>query len=66
MRSGSDRVIVEKMVNHLMEERAEIFMKSTVEKVRLAKESVTKGDLSYCNLDHLIKDIWLVSMTTTK
>ena len=66
MRSGSDRVIVEKMVNHLMEERVEIFMKSTIERARLAKESVTKGGLSYCNLDHLIKDIWLVSMTTTK
>ena len=60
------RVIVEKMVNHLMEERAEIFMKSTIEKARLAKESVTKGGLSYCNLDHLIKDIRLMSMITTK
>ena len=66
MKDVCDRVIVKKMVNHLMEERAKIFMKSTAEKARLAKESVTKGGLSYCNLDHLIKDIWLMSMTTTK
>uniref|UniRef100_A0A7N2MFJ4 Uncharacterized protein n=1 Tax=Quercus lobata TaxID=97700 RepID=A0A7N2MFJ4_QUELO len=66
MKDVCDRVIVEKMVNYLMEERMEIFMKSTVEKARLAKESVTNGGLSYCNLDHLIKDIWLMSITTTK
>ncbi|KAK4579351.1 hypothetical protein RGQ29_029137 [Quercus rubra] len=66
MKDVCDRVIVEKMVNHLMEERTEIFMKSTAEKARLAKESVTKGGLSYYNLDHLIKDIWLISMTTNK
>ena len=66
MKDVCDRVIVEKMVNHLMEERAEIFMKSTAKKARLAKENVTKGGLSYCNLDHLIKDIRLMSMATTK
>ena len=66
MKDVCDRVIVEKMVNHLMEERVEIFMKSIAKKARLAKESVTKGGISYCNLDHLIKDIWLMSLTTTK
>ncbi|KAK7828074.1 7-deoxyloganetic acid glucosyltransferase, partial [Quercus suber] len=66
MKDVCDRAIGGKMVNHLKEERAKFFMKSTTEKVGLAKESVTKGGLSYCNLDHLIKDIWLMSMTTTK
>ena len=52
------------MVNHLMEERREIFMKSTIEIARLAKESVSEGGSSYRNLDHLIKDIRLMSMST--
>ena len=66
MKDVCDRVMVEKMVNHLMEEMREIFMKSTVEKARLAKESVSEGGSSYRNLDHLIKDIRLMSMATTK
>ena len=67
MKDVCDRVIVEKMVHHLMEERREIFMKSAVEMARLAKESVSEGGSSYCNLDHLIKDIIrLMNMITTK
>ena len=66
MKDVCDRVMVEKMVNHLMEEMREIFMKSTVEKARLAKESVSEGGSSYRNWDHLIKDIRLMSMVTTK
>ena len=42
------------MVNHLMEERRVIFMKSTIEIARLAKESMSEGGSSYCNLDNLI------------
>ena len=62
-----DRVMVKKkMVNHLMEERRVIFMKSTIEIARLAKESMSEGGSSYCNLDNLIKDIRIMSMTTTK
>ncbi|KAM4070532.1 hypothetical protein ACB094_12G171700 [Castanea mollissima] len=66
MKDVCDRVMVEKMVNHLMEETGEIFIKSIAEKARLAKESVSEGGSSYCNLDHLIKDIRLMSMATTK
>ena len=66
MKDVCDRVMVEKMVNHLMEETREIFMKSIVEKARLANESVSEGGSSYCTLDHLIKDIRLMSMATTK
>ena len=61
-----DRVMVEKMVNHLMEETREIFMKSIAKKARLVKESVSEGGSSYHNCDHLIKDIILMSMATTK
>ena len=63
MKDVCDRVMVEKMVN---EGTREIFMKSTVKKARLAKESVSEGGSSYRNLDHLIKDIRLMSMSTTK
>ncbi|KAK7828075.1 7-deoxyloganetic acid glucosyltransferase, partial [Quercus suber] len=43
MKDVCDRVMVEKMVNHLMEERREIFMKSAAEMARLAKESISEG-----------------------
>ena len=66
MKDACDRVMVEKMVNHLMEETREIFMKSIAKKARLAKESVSEGGSSYRNWDHLIKDIRLMSMATTK
>ena len=66
MKDVCDKVMVENMVNHLMEERRELFMKSAAEMARLAKESVSEGGYSYCNLDHLIKDIRLMSMITTK
>ncbi|KAM4093872.1 hypothetical protein ACB094_06G151900 [Castanea mollissima] len=66
MKDVCDRIMIEKMVNHLMEETRETFMKSVTEKARLAKESVSEGGSSYYNLDHLIKDIRLMRMTTTK
>ena len=66
MKDVCGRFLVEKMVNHLMEETMEIFMKSIAKKARLAKESVSEGGSSYCNWDHLIKDIRLMSMATTK
>uniref|UniRef100_A0A7N2RA04 UDP-glycosyltransferases domain-containing protein n=1 Tax=Quercus lobata TaxID=97700 RepID=A0A7N2RA04_QUELO len=66
MKDVCDRVMVENMVNHLMKETREIFRKSIVEKARLAKESVSEGGSSYRNLDHMIKDIRLMSMATTK
>ncbi|XP_075669117.1 7-deoxyloganetic acid glucosyltransferase-like [Castanea sativa] len=66
MKDVCDRIMIEKMVNHLMEETRETFMKSVTEKARLAKQSVSEDGSSYHNLDHLIKDIRLMSMTTTK
>ena len=55
-------VIIEKMVNELMEDRREEFMRSTNEMTGLAKESVSEGGYSYCNLNHLIKDIKMMSL----
>jgi hypothetical protein len=61
MKDTCDRSIVEKMVNNLMVERREEFMRSADEMAKLAKESVSEGGHSYCNLDRLIEDIRLIS-----
>ena len=62
MKDVCDRIVIEKMVRDLMVERKEEFMKSAAEKARLARESVSEGGSSYCNLDQLIKDIRSMSM----
>ncbi|KAF3947250.1 hypothetical protein CMV_026589 [Castanea mollissima] len=66
MKDMCDRVIIEKMVNDLMGERREELMKSTIEMARLARESVSEGGSSYCNLDRLIEDIRLMSKAAVK
>ena len=66
MKDVCDRVIIEKMVNDLMVERKEEFVRSTDEMVRLAKESVSEGGYSYCNLDRLIEDIRMMSQVNLK
>ncbi|KAF3947249.1 hypothetical protein ACB098_06G150500 [Castanea mollissima] len=62
MKGVCDRFIVEKMVNYLMGERREEFMKSTNLMARLARKSVSEGGSSYYSLDCLVKDIKLMSM----
>jgi hypothetical protein len=57
MKDLCDRGIVEKMVNDLMVEWREEFVRSVDEMARLAKESVSQGGSSFCKLDRLIKDI---------
>jgi hypothetical protein len=54
MKDVCERVIVEKMVNDLMVEKREEFLKSSVEMSKLARESVSEGGSSYSNLDRLI------------
>uniref|UniRef100_A0A2N9FSR0 Glycosyltransferase n=1 Tax=Fagus sylvatica TaxID=28930 RepID=A0A2N9FSR0_FAGSY len=66
MKDLCDRAIVEKMVNDVMVERREVFMKSTAEMARLARESVSEGGSSYCNLDRLIEDIRLMNVAGAK
>ncbi|KAL4379273.1 hypothetical protein GQ457_02G022510 [Hibiscus cannabinus] len=57
MKDLCDRHIVEKMVNDLMVERREEFLKSATKMAKLAKECVNVGGSSYCNLDRLVEDI---------
>ncbi|KAG2723828.1 hypothetical protein I3760_02G188500 [Carya illinoinensis] len=66
MKDVCDRVVVEKMVNDLMAERREEFIKSTDTMARLARESVSEGGYSYCNLERLIEDIRLMSTVGEK
>ena len=61
MKDTCDRGIVEKMVNDLMVERREEFVRSVDEMAKLAKESVSEGGHSYCNLDRLMEDIRLMN-----
>ncbi|KAI3519891.1 hypothetical protein L1887_09111 [Cichorium endivia] len=57
MKDSCDRVIVEKMVRELMEDRRDEFRKSADEMARLANQCLMKGGSSYCNLERLIQDI---------
>ncbi|XWS74873.1 hypothetical protein CRYUN_Cryun01aG0035600 [Craigia yunnanensis] len=62
MKDVCDRKVVEKMVNDLMVERRDEFVKSAAEMARLAKECITVGGRSYCNFDRLIEDIKIMSL----
>lgn len=62
MKDVCDRKIVEKMVNDLMVERREEFVRSTASMAELAKKSVSEGGSSYCNLNRLIEDIMSMSV----
>ncbi|GKU92039.1 hypothetical protein SLEP1_g5820 [Rubroshorea leprosula] len=62
MKDFCDRHVVEKLVNDLMEEKREEFVGSARTMAKLAKESVSFGGSSYCNLDSLIEDIKLMSL----
>ncbi|GMI69721.1 UDP-glucosyl transferase 85A2 [Hibiscus trionum] len=57
MKDLCDRQIVEKMVNGLMVEKRQEFVKSATKVAKLAKECVNVGGSSYCNLDRLVEDI---------
>ncbi|KAK2639613.1 hypothetical protein Ddye_027408 [Dipteronia dyeriana] len=57
-----DRKVMEKMVNDLMVEKREEYVKSTDRMSKLAWKSVSHGGSSPCNLDRLIEDIRLMSV----
>lgn len=61
MKDLCDTKIVEKMVNDLIVDRREEFMKSADRMANLARKSVNKGGSSYNNLDRLINDIKIMS-----
>ncbi|WCJ19747.1 7-deoxyloganetic acid glucosyltransferase [Euphorbia peplus] len=62
MKDTCDRKIVEKMVNDLMVDRRDEFVKSSAKMAELARNSVQKGGSSFSNLDSLIDQIKLMSM----
>ncbi|WCJ19745.1 7-deoxyloganetic acid glucosyltransferase [Euphorbia peplus] len=66
MKDTCDRKIVEKMVNDLMVDRREEFVKSAAKMAALARCSVEKGGSSACNLDSLIEEIKMMSMKNRK
>ncbi|XP_065870382.1 7-deoxyloganetic acid glucosyltransferase-like isoform X1 [Euphorbia lathyris] len=57
MKDVCDRRIVEKMVNDLLVDRREVFVKSAARMAELARKSVAEGGSSSSNLNHLIQDI---------
>ncbi|CAK9187026.1 unnamed protein product [Ilex paraguariensis] len=66
MKDTCDRVIIEKMVRELMDERKGEFEESAKHLSKLARESVGEGGSSYCNLERLIEDIGSWSLHTLK
>ncbi|XP_022995645.1 7-deoxyloganetic acid glucosyltransferase-like [Cucurbita maxima] len=61
MKDVCDRGTVAKMVNELMVDRKEEFMRSAAAMANLAKRSVSPGGSSYADFDRLVQDIRLPS-----
>ncbi|KAL6982767.1 7-deoxyloganetic acid glucosyl transferase [Sarracenia purpurea var. burkii] len=57
MKDTCDRVIIEKMIKDLMDERRHEFTESTDRMAELAKQAISIGGSSYCNFDRLIEFI---------
>ncbi|KAH7840989.1 hypothetical protein Vadar_024239 [Vaccinium darrowii] len=57
MKDTCDRVVIEQMVRDLMVVRKDEFIGSADWMAKIAKESVSRGGPSYCNLDRLIEYI---------
>ncbi|CAK9164454.1 unnamed protein product [Ilex paraguariensis] len=66
MKDTCDRVIVEKMIKELMEERKDEFMGRANQMSKLARKSVSEGGSSFCNLDRLMEDIRVMSLQASK
>ncbi|XP_065869667.1 7-deoxyloganetic acid glucosyltransferase-like [Euphorbia lathyris] len=62
MKDTCDRKIVEKMVNDLMVDRRDEFVKSAAKMAKLARNSVQEGGSSSGNLNSLIEEIKKLSM----
>ena len=57
MKDTCDRVTIEKMVRDLMVVRKDEFVQSANRMTKLAREAVSEGGSSYCNLNRLIEYI---------
>ncbi|XP_050209064.1 7-deoxyloganetic acid glucosyl transferase-like [Mercurialis annua] len=62
MKDVCDRKIVEKMVNDLMVNKRDEFVKFSSRMAELARKSVSEGGSSWRNLDRLIEHITMISM----
>ncbi|WCJ19737.1 7-deoxyloganetic acid glucosyltransferase [Euphorbia peplus] len=62
MKDTCNRRVVENMVNDLMVDRREEFVKTAAQMAELSRESVVEGGSSSCNLNNLIQDIRLMSI----
>lgn len=60
MKDTCDRLIVEKMVRDLMEERKDELLKTADMMATRARKCVSEGGSSYCNLSSLIEEIRLM------
>ncbi|KDP44850.1 hypothetical protein JCGZ_01350 [Jatropha curcas] len=64
MKDVCNRKVVEKMVNDLMVNKREEFVRSAARMAELARKSISEGGSSFCNLNRLIEDIRLMSVQT--
>ncbi|KAI5670566.1 hypothetical protein M9H77_10930 [Catharanthus roseus] len=57
MKDTCDRVLIEKMVRELMEERRDEFLERAEEMAKLAKNAINDGGSSFLNFNRLVEDI---------
>lgn len=57
MKGSCDRVVIEKMVRELMNEKKEEFAERAKEMSKMAKDAVKEGGSSFCSLERLLEDI---------
>ncbi|CAL5322580.1 unnamed protein product [Camellia sinensis] len=62
MKDTCDRVVIEKMIRDVMDLRRDEFVVSADRIAKLARENVSEGGSSSCNLERLIEDIRLMKM----
>ncbi|KAL6311780.1 hypothetical protein AAG906_022904 [Vitis piasezkii] len=60
MKDTCDRLIIEKMVRDLMEERKDELLKTADKMATRARKCVSEGGSSYCNLSSLVEEIRLM------
>lgn len=61
MKDTCDKVIVEKMIRDLMVIRKDEFLKRADHIAQLVRKGIEQKGSSFCNLERLIQDIWLMS-----
>ncbi|KAM7494837.1 hypothetical protein LguiB_029446 [Lonicera macranthoides] len=57
MKDVCDRAVIEKAVRDVMVDRKEEFLKKANEKAKMARNAISEGGSSFCNLENLIEFI---------